>query len=204
MRYLKSSHVQCFSRKGLTLSGPGVFLVLTLCRCRATTSSVTTISSRGRLHIGVRWGGSSVAILLLKWAAMRSALAWFVTTRSLAAVLRGGTVLGDSTLQLLHHLPSLFGVSLFAGKLPPQSFFQPFPCSFYSLDHFFARGVVQGIISSSGTALLVGPGTVFSFCCLVTTKTKPRLVTRLSSVCSVRNMLSLDRAHRKQYCGQSC
>ena len=52
---------------------------------------------------------------------------------------------------------------------------------------------MQGLISSSGAALVAAPGTVFSFRRLVTTETKPSLVTRLGSVCPVRNMLGLDR-----------
>ena len=103
------------------------------------------------------------------------------------------SILDDSILLLLYQRPPLFGVSLSAGELPFSSFFPPFPHPISSLDNLYASGAVQGHISSSGMVLVAGPGTVFSFHRLATTETKPRLVTRFGSVCSVRNMLGLDR-----------
>ena len=102
-------------------------------------------------------------------------------------------VLGDRTLLLLHQRSPSFGVSLSAGELPP------FPRPLCNLDNFFASGTVQGLISSGGAALVAGPGIVFSFRRLATTETKPRLVTRLGSVCSVRNMLD-----REDGIGECC
>ena len=93
-------------------------MALTLRSYGATTFSVTTISSKERLHNGVRWegylSGSSVCHLAARVGDHE------VNLGLVRDHLEGWDyVLGDSILLLLHHRPPLFGVSLSASELPP-------------------------------------------------------------------------------------